>query len=363
MLEAFGGAAVARLELLGALAGGRAEAGSGPLHAPGSGRTFGASPDMVCAIGLDGTITAANRVSPSVLGYEPEELVGRALADLAHPDDRDHVRATVSTTAVGQAASGMRNRFLHRDGRVVHVEWSAALLAEQGVVRYVIREIGDAGDVRAKRPVSIEGGIFGLDKWGKVTFVDEATERLTGWEARDLVGRRMHDVVHHKKPTGMLYPREECPIYGPLEDGNTHRGTGEVFWRQNGTSFPIEYVSTPIHEGSEVVGAVIFFEDVAERRRAEEKIRRQEARNRAVLEATPDLMILYRRDGEYVDVLANDAGKLYLPREELIGRNVNDVLPPPVADGFLQKIARALDTRETQDYEYTLDVPDGFLTF
>ena len=363
LLAGFGRAVVARLELLGGMA--KHRAGRKCPGSPGKSQSFAVSPDVVLTVELDGSIGSVDRAGASMLGYAPEELVGRVLVDLAHPQDRDALAATASSAAFGRAVSGARGRCLRADGAAIDVEWSAALLPEEGVVRYTVRPVDDGalGRLDAPRPGGdhlVEGGVFGLDTLGKVTFVDDATVRLTGWKAGELIGRRMHDLIHHHRADGTGYPSEECPIYGALEDGNVHRGVDELFWRQNGTSFPIDYVSTPIREGSVVVGAVVRFEDAAGRQRMEEELERREARSRAALESVPDLVLRISRDGEYLDVLANEPGKLYAPREGLIGRNARDVLPEEAAEGLLRKVALALDTGEMIDYEY---VPDGSLTF
>ncbi|MBI4492574.1 MAG: GAF domain-containing protein, partial [Chloroflexi bacterium] len=116
-------------------------------------------------------------------------------------------------------------------------------------------------------------GIYGLDGQGCATFVNPAAARMAGHEVEELIGRPLHPILHHSKPDGKPYLREECPIFAALKDGAIHRVTGEVFWRQDGTSFPVEYVSTPIRERGRIVGAVVIFRDIAERKRAEEALR------------------------------------------------------------------------------------------
>ncbi len=116
-------------------------------------------------------------------------------------------------------------------------------------------------------------------------------------------------------------------------------------------------------EDGAVFGTSGTLNDITERKRAEEELRRSEARNKAILEATPDLMFLYNRNGDYLDIQANAPGKLYLPREKLLGSNLGDLLPPEVSTPFLHKIARTLDKGEMQVYEYQLQVPEGLLDF
>jgi formate hydrogenlyase transcriptional activator len=116
-------------------------------------------------------------------------------------------------------------------------------------------------------------GIYGVNADGKTTFVNPAAERMLGWTAEELVGRDMHSIVHHTRPDGSHYPDHACPIYAAFRDGAVHQIDSEVFWRKDGTSFWVEYTSTPIHDRGAVVGAVIVFRDVTQRREADEKLR------------------------------------------------------------------------------------------
>ncbi|AWN55428.1 sigma 54-interacting transcriptional regulator [Methylobacterium sp. 17Sr1-1] len=116
-------------------------------------------------------------------------------------------------------------------------------------------------------------GIYGVNAEGVTTFVNPAAERMLGWPAADLVGRDMHAAVHHTHPDGCHYPHRDCPIYAAFRDGAVHQVDDEVFWRRDGTSFPVEYTSTPIRDRGALVGAVIVFRDVSQRREADERLR------------------------------------------------------------------------------------------
>jgi PAS domain S-box-containing protein len=118
-------------------------------------------------------------------------------------------------------------------------------------------------------------GVYGLDLKGKVTFVNPAAAKMIGWEISDLIGQSMHSVLHHSKPDGSPYPIRECPIYQAFRDGRLHRANTEVFWRKDGSSFPVEYISTPMQDQQgTVIGTVVTFQDITQRKWAETLLQR-----------------------------------------------------------------------------------------
>ena len=127
---------------------------------------------------------------------------------------------------------------------------------------------------------SIGEGILSVDAEGRTTFANRAARTLTGWTAEELVGEIQHTRIHHSRLDGSPYPRVECPIYSVLSTGRTARRDDEVFWRKDGTSFPVEYVSAPLREGDRIVGGVLAFRDIAARKRSESEL--AEARDQAL---------------------------------------------------------------------------------
>lgn len=109
-------------------------------------------------------------------------------------------------------------------------------------------------------------GIYGLDREGRITFGNAAANEILGWRAEDVLGQRSHDVHHHSHTDGSPYPREDCPIYAALKDGEIHRVDNEVFWHANGSPVAVEYTSTPILTDGKPDGAVVVFRDITERK-------------------------------------------------------------------------------------------------
>jgi PAS domain S-box-containing protein len=116
-------------------------------------------------------------------------------------------------------------------------------------------------------------GIYGLDVDGNTTFVNPAAEQMMGYFAEELIGKPQHALIHHTRADGTDYPSEKCHIFAAINDGKIHHEDGEVFWRKDGTSFLVEYASTPIYENKKIVGAVVTFRDISERKETEEKLK------------------------------------------------------------------------------------------
>jgi formate hydrogenlyase transcriptional activator len=128
-------------------------------------------------------------------------------------------------------------------------------------------------------------GIFGCDSQGTCLFCNPAAVRLLGYDTpNDLLGQNMHRLEHHTRNDGRPFPLEECPIYiGMLDNRGVHIDD-DVFWRKDGSSFPVEYWSHPLMRDGKTVGAVVTFFDISERRHAEDELRKSEERKRTLLE-------------------------------------------------------------------------------
>jgi len=116
-------------------------------------------------------------------------------------------------------------------------------------------------------------GVFGVDLDGLCVFINHAGARMIGYAPEDLLGRNMHALTHHSHADGAHYPVEDCPIFNAFRRGEPCRIDTEVFWRRDGSAFPVEYSSHPIVDGGQVRGAVVTFVDITERRRAADALR------------------------------------------------------------------------------------------
>ncbi len=168
-------------------------------------------------------------------------------------------------------------------------------------------------------------GICGLDLNGNVTFANPAAAAMTGWEPEELIGRHLHSVFHHTKRDGTPYAAEDCPIYAAYRDGTVHHTNGEVFWRKDGSSFPVEFMSTPIREEGALVGAVMTFLDITEREQAQKTLQANEERLNRIVETIADGILITDSDGRCTFANAAAEKILGLDRCRIVGRRVDDL--------------------------------------
>ena len=215
----------------------------------------------------------------------------------------------------------------HRRQLNVHADLLAALRANEEQVRLLLNSTAEA--------------IYGIDMHGNCTFANAACVRLTGYGGpHDLLGKNMHDLIHHSRLDGSHYPVEECHIFQAFCCGQDMHVDDEVFWRADGTSFPAEYWSYPLRREGKVVGAVVTFIDITKRsqalqqlRESELRLRQSESRYRELVETSPDLVWSTDAEGRFtfVNAQALDAMFGYQPQEWLGRRFTEFTTPEEVA--------------------------------
>jgi PAS domain S-box-containing protein len=134
---------------------------------------------------------------------------------------------------------------------------------------------------------SAEEGIFGVAENGLVNFINPAGLDLLGFEADELIGQKIHPLIHHTRHDGTPYPIEECPMHHSLTQGVSGRRDDEVLWRKDGTSFHVEYTSVPIRKNGSIIGSVVVFRDITERKEIETALLAEREQLQKILDNSP----------------------------------------------------------------------------
>jgi two-component system sensor histidine kinase VicK len=238
---------------------------------------------MVATHDPRGVLLSVNTHGAESLGRSVEEMTGQNLASFIPPEHRSALtRYLREITQTGEAQG--RLHICHRDGDVRVVAFRNKLIQVPDREPYILGfGIDISEQVRAEEKLralihqsnsileSVGDGIYGVDLAGRVTVVNPAAAAMLGYKPNELLGRSLHELVHHTRADGTPYPASESPIFATIKDLDTVRVSNEIFWRKDGTSFPVEYVARPQidsnngHDGK-AIGVVVAFTDTTERR-------------------------------------------------------------------------------------------------
>jgi PAS domain S-box-containing protein len=326
---------------------------------------------------IDGSTVFSNRALHEMLGYTGEELSHFEKWDeITHPDER-----AIGAERYAELVQGKRDkdeweqRFVRRDGSIVVANGRFSLLRDAaGKPQYVasltedITESKRAQEERNRLSKQMEmllgstgQGIYGIDLQGNCTFINRATCELIGYRPEEVLGRKMHDLTHHHKLDGSVYPLEECPVNRACKKGEGCCIDTEVIWRRDGTPVLVEYSSFPILEGGTITGAVVTVVDITERKRAEERLRASEQLFRSIFENAQLGIAYFKIDSQ--EHISNRAlhEMLGYNGEELnrLGQWDEIVAPEDRASGAERYAQLIQGKRDTDEYEQRFIRRDG----
>ncbi len=142
--------------------------------------------------------------------------------------------------------------------------------------RATLRELRERVEIEERTRLiigAVNDGIVGLDNDGVVTFSNPSAWSMLGFSMDEFIGQPLHELVHHHYADGRLFPREECAMVQTAQDGKPRTVASEVLWRKDGSFIPVEYLTTPVLKNGTLVGSVVVYRDITERKKAEEEIR------------------------------------------------------------------------------------------
>ena len=232
---------------------------------------------------VDAQIKWANQAYSKLTGISVADAIGRLPSELTDPALQqmgfsEQIRQALRNKAAWRGE--LINR--HKDGHLYHEEVSISPVPnEQGAVAHFVMV---TQDITARKEMerdlqysregmqrlldSMEEGVYEIDALGCCTFANRAFLELLGYrDASEVTGKHIHELIHHARPDGSPYPKNECRINRIFLDQQPVNVADEVFWRKDGVAIPVEYWTHPIEMDGVVTGAITTFIDITERMR------------------------------------------------------------------------------------------------
>lgn len=246
---------------------------------------------MIVALDREGRIDLINRKGCDVLGWSEAQLIGRDwFATVVPEESRAWARDLHELVVAGRMEPGplVESETLTRDGSRRLMAWSITVVRDgSGAITGTLSSGEDITERRQALEALREGeekvrllldsagvGIYGVDRDGICTICNPACVRMLGYQdAEDLIGRDIHDVMHHTHINGHSYPAAECRMREVARTGQAVVYDDEVFWRADGTCFPVEYHAYPVRRDGRLMGAVVSFRDITKRKKTEAALR------------------------------------------------------------------------------------------
>jgi two-component system CheB/CheR fusion protein len=245
------------------------------------------SDDAIVSQTVDGIITSWNHGATHLYGYTPEEALRRHASFLWPSGRKEELESALKNVREGGAVERLHTTHVQKDGSRIDVSvtfspilsGSQALVGISAISRDITQLVAARTEVADREERirllldSTAEAIYGVDLNGLCIFCNAACARLLGYDSpAALIGQQMHPLIHHTRPDGTPYPSEQSSIFEAMRHREEAHVDDEVLWRADGTSFPAEYWSHPIVREDQLIGAVVTFLDITERKRVEEEI-------------------------------------------------------------------------------------------
>jgi PAS domain S-box-containing protein len=247
-----------------------------------------------------------------------------------------------------------RGRFYYNAGKPVHMLGIAIDINEEKQVEESLRESEDKLRLVLE---SAPEGIYETDLQGNCTFCNPAALNILGYKrAEDLLGQNVHQLIHHTRLDGTPYPSGECQVLATLQSGIGTHSADEVYWKADGTPFPVEHWSMAQKKAGKIVGAVTQFIDITDRQRAEEALKESESRFRNMANAAPMLLWVSGKDAlrEY----SNQSWLDFTGQEQSVDGWI-ECIHPDGREHYLRTYTESFAARQPFRAEYRLRRHDG----
>ncbi len=285
-------------------------------------RIFDLSPDMVCVCTTEGGLLKVSPSCEKILGYTQEELLKIGWSKLVHPDDVEPTNKEVEKQLKGSFVANFVNRYRHKDGSYVSLEWQASF-AEKGIVHATARDITERKKMEEKilqQNEFLNSALEALTHPFYVIDADDYTIQLANTASGFGTSKKLicYEVTHKQnKPCSNEHP---CPLE-KVKKTKKPVVIEHIHIDKNGNRRIVEVHGYPIFDNDgNIVQMIEYCLDITERKKAEIMLRNSEQKYKNLFESTHEGIVISGPDGKISSVNQAFATMLgYEFPEELLG--------------------------------------------
>jgi len=297
------------------------------------------APLEIYLLDKDGRYVYANNLAKANFGLTDTSITGTTIFDINPGIDRqwwEKLKRDVMLQGVVHCESTHRTA----DGHTypVDVRYYRVNLDDVDYLCIFAIDISSKKQAEEQRQMILEAagdGIFGVDAFGNIIFMNPAAYKLFGYEDDELVGRPLKEILCSNDSEDSAYVMELCPMVLAYTCGIESHIDDEMLPRKDGSRFPAEYIARPLKRKNEIIGAVVTLRDMTEKKKTESALRASEEQYRSLFESSRDAVIIMDEAGTFLN--ANDSAvKLFGYRtiSELQGLNPMDTSPKTQPEGL-----------------------------
>ncbi|MHC1774555.1 MAG: PAS domain S-box protein [Lentimicrobium sp.] len=320
-------------------------------------------------------ITQFNKAFEQVSGLIAAEVLGKEV-DILFPS-ASHAKSLefIKQASAGDRWETVEIEIQHVDGSVKTLLWnSAAIYSSDG--KSVTATIAQGQDITLRKKTlamleeseerfrlllnSSAEGIYGTDASGNCTFCNKSALKMLGYtEIGEVLGRNMHDLIHHNSEEGIHDKKKNCRLFNAFHNGMEVHVDDEILWQKTGNSFPVELWSYPVFSDGAIIGSVVTFFDITERKKAEVALRESERQKATLISNLPGFVYRCLNDQDWTMQFISDGCKAitgYEPDGFIDSKTLSfkEIIDPDFIEPIKNKWEEILKDRLVFKFEYPI---------
>ena len=291
---------------------------------------FETSLDLILITDRQGNYVQVSPSAAAILGYKPEEMIGRNAAEFVYPDDLDRARQELRLARRGRHLHNFECRYCRKDGSVATLAWSGVWSEPKQEYFFIGRDMTDQKLAQEKFALAVEAspsGIVMVDATGAIVLVNAETERMFGYGREELIGQPIESLL----PLGLRATHLRDRMEFVARPQRRRMGAGRDLFgvRKDGSQFPLEVGLNPIptREGLLVLSSIV---DITESKKAQQALIESAAMARGIVDIALDAFVQMDESGVIVEWNSQAGAMFGWSREEAIGKTVAELIVPEI---------------------------------